>query len=304
MKPLEEFYDPADMTICVPASTLAGDLDRRLAADGLRFPLGVAARMPMGDLYLNHRWVATSLRFGSVADNVLGMTWTLPGGKPVQLGSRVVKNVAGFDMIRFLCQSRGRLGSPQLMVLRLRPRGERWEGVQADGPLAALQALQDKILHSSWAHAIDACLLVVRPEKPFLWTPFNADQAQAGLIQAWLQTSAADLGLSSLCRRPHLPDTLDDYKVEIQTLPSRGAALAESLVKEFGGRSLSMGGLGLVEYAPPDINDAGLARRLLDLRVQLAPLGGHVLAPGLPTPQPGPGGGWEKQIAQAWEALP
>ena len=303
MKAMEEFYDPADMTIAVDAAMSLGELETKIVSDGLRFPLGVAANWSVGDLILQRRFVATSLRFGSVGDNVLGMQWELPSGRQVQVGSRVVKNVAGFDLLRLMVNSRGRLGQPTLAVLRLRPLGERWEGVEARGELDKLAAMQRKVLHSSWAHAVDACLLVVRKEQSFLWTPFNADRAQAGLIQAWLETTAKDLGLEATCRAPKPPKTLDDYKVQIQTLPSHANGMAAWLVRDFGGRALAMGGLGVVEYAPEGPVEGDLKAFLDKSRPEFEEVGGSLYYEGIEVREDGPEGAWEKKLVKAWEKI-
>ena len=303
MKALEPFYDPADMSVCVDAGMTLGELEKKVRADGLRFPLGLASGWTVADLILRRRLVATSLRFGSVADNVLGMLWELPDGKTLQLGSRVVKNVAGFDLVRFLTHSRGRLGKPALVALRLRPLGDRHEGIEARGSLDQLATLQRKILSSSWVHVVDACLLVFRPQGPFLWTPYNADKAQAGLIRAWLETTAKDLGLETLCREGKPPKTLNDYSVQAQTRPSLAGPLASRLVQEFGGRALAMGGLGAVEYAPDKPLEGELLETLHDIRQELQADGGHLLMEGEEEVHRGVEAEWEKQLTQLWGRL-
>ena len=55
-------------------------------------------------------------------DLVIGVTVTLPDGTRASSGGKVVKNVAGYDLGKLFCGSRGRLGSVERLALRLHPR--------------------------------------------------------------------------------------------------------------------------------------------------------------------------------------
>ena len=60
-------------------------------------------------------------RFGTMRDLVLGVTVVLPDGMRASSGGKVVKNVAGYDLAKLFCGSRGRLGSVERLALRLHP---------------------------------------------------------------------------------------------------------------------------------------------------------------------------------------
>jgi glycolate oxidase FAD binding subunit len=55
-------------------------------------------------------------------DLVIGVTVVLPDGLRASSGGKVVKNVAGYDLAKLFCGSRGRLGSVERLALRLHPR--------------------------------------------------------------------------------------------------------------------------------------------------------------------------------------
>ena len=60
-------------------------------------------------------------RFGTMRDLVIGVTMVLPDGTRANSGGKVVKNVAGYDLGKLLCGSRGRIGTLERVALRLHP---------------------------------------------------------------------------------------------------------------------------------------------------------------------------------------
>ena len=54
-------------------------------------------------------------------DLVLGVTVVLRDGLRASSGGKVVKNVAGYDLGKLFCGSRGRLGTVERLALRLHP---------------------------------------------------------------------------------------------------------------------------------------------------------------------------------------
>ena len=54
-------------------------------------------------------------------DLVIGVTVVLADGTIASSGGKVVKNVAGYDLGKLFCGSRGRLGSVERLALRLHP---------------------------------------------------------------------------------------------------------------------------------------------------------------------------------------
>jgi glycolate oxidase FAD binding subunit len=114
-------HEPGDLTCVVEGgvrlSTLQSVLDahdQRLSLDPPGDP--TLAECLTGDLSgpLRHR-------FGTMRDLVLGVTVVLPDGMRASSGGKVVKNVAGYDLGKLFCGSRGRLGSVERLALRLHP---------------------------------------------------------------------------------------------------------------------------------------------------------------------------------------
>jgi glycolate oxidase FAD binding subunit len=69
-------------------------------------------------------------------DLVIGVTVVLPDGTRASSGGKVVKNVAGYDLAKLFCGSRGRLGTIERLALRLHPlpAAARTAVVDADWP--------------------------------------------------------------------------------------------------------------------------------------------------------------------------
>lgn len=117
-------YEPADLTLEVGAGTLLADLDRELARHGQWLPLlppGGGAVTLGGLVSVGHPG-ALAVAYGGPRDQLLGLTLADARGRALPLGGRVVKNVAGFDLVRLLCGSRGALGLICHVSFRLHPR--------------------------------------------------------------------------------------------------------------------------------------------------------------------------------------
>lgn len=115
-------YVPGDLTITAWAGTSLAELSHATAAHGQWLALD-----PAGDhLGTIGATVATASAgplahaFGTPRDLVLGLEAITGYGEQVRPGGRVVKNVAGFDLVRLYTGSWGTLGPITSVTLRLR----------------------------------------------------------------------------------------------------------------------------------------------------------------------------------------
>ena len=103
-------------------------------------------------------------RYGAPRDLVLGVTVVLADGTVASSGGKVVKNVAGYDLGKLFCGSRGRFGLIARAALRLHPRpaargdarraarpspSEAYRLVAACPPLAAVPSAVDLLWRGS-----------------------------------------------------------------------------------------------------------------------------------------------------------
>jgi glycolate oxidase FAD binding subunit len=115
-------HEPGDLTCIVEAGIRLSQLQAVLETHGQRFSLDPPGDPTLGECLLQNLSGPLSHRFGTMRDLVIGVTVVLPDGTRASSGGKVVKNVAGYDLGKLFCGSRGRLGSVERLALRLHPR--------------------------------------------------------------------------------------------------------------------------------------------------------------------------------------
>jgi FAD/FMN-containing dehydrogenase len=100
------------------------ELHAVLAPRGQRFSLDPPGDPTLEDCVLENLSGPLSHRFGMIRDLLIGITVVLPDGTRTHAGGKVVKNVAGFDLGKLFCGSRGWLGRVERVALRLHPAPE------------------------------------------------------------------------------------------------------------------------------------------------------------------------------------
>ncbi|MFN6461858.1 MAG: FAD-binding oxidoreductase [Nostoc sp. DedVER02] len=97
-------------------------------------------------------------RYGSVRDQLLGITFVRADGEIAKAGGRVVKNVAGYDLMKLLTGSYGTLGFISQLTFRLYPLAEASGTVVLTGSAEAVSQAAD-ILRGSALTPVQADLL-------------------------------------------------------------------------------------------------------------------------------------------------
>jgi glycolate oxidase FAD binding subunit len=107
-----EHYDPGDLTMGAGAGTTLGELDSKLAAHGQFLPLDVMQpeRATIGGVLATARHGPLKHGYGGVRDFCIGVTFVTAEGRVAKGGGRVVKNVAGYDLMKLMIGSYGSLG--------------------------------------------------------------------------------------------------------------------------------------------------------------------------------------------------
>ncbi len=118
-----EIYEAADLTLTAGAGTLMCDLDATLRANRQWAPVDPPAvpERSLGGLVADGAYGPLASGYGELRNHVLGMTVVTGDGRVLRLGGRVVKNVAGFDLIRPMTGSRGSLAVMTSVCLRVFP---------------------------------------------------------------------------------------------------------------------------------------------------------------------------------------
>jgi len=112
-----------DLTITVEAGMKFAKLQEILATAGQFLPLDPAYpdRATIGGTIATADTGSLRHRYGGVRDLLLGITFVRADGKIAKAGGRVVKNVAGYDMMKLFTGSYGTLGILTEVTLRVYP---------------------------------------------------------------------------------------------------------------------------------------------------------------------------------------
>lgn len=119
-----DHYEPADLTLTAGAGLGWRGLASVLEPNGQWLPAdapGVGAGT-LGGLVASGISGPLKARYGATRDNVLGLEVVTGDGRLLRIGGRVVKNVAGYDLVRLFTGSRGSLGVITRVSVRLFPR--------------------------------------------------------------------------------------------------------------------------------------------------------------------------------------
>jgi glycolate oxidase FAD binding subunit len=117
-------YEPGDLTLTAGAGLSLGGLDRLVSREGQWLPMDP----PGNDVGTLGGTLATAsagglaTAYGAPRDLVLGVRLVTGVGRGLRLGGRVVKNVAGFDLVKLAVGSWGTLGVITEATFRLFPR--------------------------------------------------------------------------------------------------------------------------------------------------------------------------------------
>ena len=120
-------YVPADLTVGVRAGTALEDVRARLAEHRQFVPLDgpAATGATTGAVLATASAGPLRAEFGTPRDHALGIEVVTGDGRVLHFGGRVVKNVAGYDVVRLMVGSYGTLGLITATHLRLRAMPER-----------------------------------------------------------------------------------------------------------------------------------------------------------------------------------
>jgi len=118
-----EDYVTADLVATAGAGVPLGGLAGRLAAERQWLPLDApgGGASSVGAVFAQGSAGALRATYGAPRDLALGLEVATGDGRLLALGGRVVKNVAGYDMVRLVVGSQGTLGVITRVHLRLRP---------------------------------------------------------------------------------------------------------------------------------------------------------------------------------------
>ncbi len=192
-----------DLTVTAEAGMKFSRLQEILATAGQFLPLDPAYpdRATIGGVIATADTGSLRHRYGGVRDLLLGISFVRADGKIAKAGGRVVKNVAGYDMMKLFTGSYGTLGILTEVTLRVYPLSATTGTVILTGSVEGLTKVA-KILLASTLTPIAVDVLSTAFSRhlevsntPSLVVKFATISASIAAQSAQLLDIAKDLGL-------------------------------------------------------------------------------------------------------------
>jgi D-lactate dehydrogenase (cytochrome) len=192
--------NPEDLTVTVQAGVTRKQLNNEIKDTGLFFPIDPGADATIGGMCATRASGTNAVRYGTMRENVLGLTVVTAEGKVIHTATRAKKSSAGYDLTRIFVGSEGTLGIITEATLKLYPQPEAISAAICSFPsvdaavattIATIQMgvpiARCEILDALTVKAVNARNHLGLPEMPLLLFEFhgspNSVKEQAETVQ-------------------------------------------------------------------------------------------------------------------------
>ena len=196
-----------DLDCRVQAGVTRKALNEHLRATGLMFPIDPGADASLGGMTATRASGTNAVRYGTMKDNVLGLTVVMANGDVVRTGGRAPKSSAGYDLTRLMIGSEGTLGVITEIQLKLYGQPEAVSAAVClfpDIDAAAKTAIMVKqmgipvarmeLVDGASIRAINEADQLGMVEKPHIFFEFHGTEAWVAEQAERTQEIAAELG--------------------------------------------------------------------------------------------------------------
>lgn len=200
-----------DMDVVVQPGLTREDLNRELRATGLFFSVDPGANASVGGMAATRASGTTTVRYGTMRDNVLALEVVLADGRVIRTGTRARKSSSGYDLTGLFLGSEGTLGIITELTLRLNGQPEAISaGICAfdrmsDAVEAVVAVIQMglpmariEFLDADAVRAVNAYSGSEVRETPHLFVEFHGSQASVAEDAERFGEIVADFGASGV----------------------------------------------------------------------------------------------------------
>nr|WP_277347887.1 FAD-linked oxidase C-terminal domain-containing protein [Salipiger mangrovisoli] len=269
---------PEDMDCTVQAGLTRQALNEELRATGLFLPIDIGAHATLGGMASTRASGTMTVRHGTMADLVMGLTVVLPDGQIIHTGGRARKSSSGYDLTHLFIGAEGTLGIITELTLRLTGIPEMakaglysFPGIEA-ATQTVVEALQFglclnriELMDALQVKAINAYNKTALPEQPTLLVDLAGSESQVDADRDTFDALASEHEAVL-----HPVETPEDYS---RVWALRHSALYAARGLRPGCKSLSTDVCVPVSELPRILSETGAD---LESEGIIAPMHGHV----------------------------
>lgn len=152
-------YEPGALTLIAGAGTPLAEIEAAVAAEGQRLPfeparwgalLGAAGESTIGGVVAANVSGPRRIQAGACRDSLIGVRFVDGAGAVIKNGGRVMKNVTGYDLVKLMAGSWGRLGVLSEVSFKLLPAAPAQATLVMDVPAREAVAAMSAALGSPY----------------------------------------------------------------------------------------------------------------------------------------------------------
>ncbi|MFP1633506.1 FAD-binding oxidoreductase [Zhengella sp. ZM62] len=196
-----------DLDVIIEPGVTREQLNEHLRDTGLFFPIDPGANASLGGMAATRASGTNAVRYGTMRENVLGLTAVMANGREITTAKRARKTSAGYDLTRLLVGSEGTLGIITSLTLKLYGIPQAISGGVCPFPTleAACQAVimtiqmgipvaRIELLNALSMKSLNAYSQLDYPESPCLFVEFHGSETGVREQSEMFGEIATDLG--------------------------------------------------------------------------------------------------------------